>query len=168
MKHFNIDKIALVESITGDDNVKFCYGEQDFLIYDFKCYTAKLAISDLEEKSSSARFKRAVFLHQLLITASEKMIACYYHNYNKTQLAAHGTITITAVDHMSFTLNINITKNIILFKTARFAHNEIASLKRAESHAKGQMGVLKDYQELLDEVNVKLKEIGPKIDKLFK
>ena len=168
MKHFNVDKIALVESATGDNSVRFCYGDRDLLIPDFPYYNGMTAVHDLLNKQNASRFKRAVFLHKLMTTAYEKMITCNYHNYNVNQFKNHGMVTVRGNHFISFTLSLSTSKNSIIFKTVRFAHNEIADLIAAKRHADGQVAVLKDYQELLDEVNTQLNEIGPKIDKLFR
>ena len=76
MKHFNVDKVALVESTTGDDSVRFCYGEDDHLSPDFSYYNGLTAIHDLMNKQNASRFKRAVFMHKLVTLAYEKLITC--------------------------------------------------------------------------------------------
>lgn len=168
MKHFNIDKVELVESTTGDDSVRFCYGDDDYLTPDFSYYNGITAVHDLMNKQNASRFKRAVFLQKLVTLAYEKSITCSYHSYNPNQFKNHGMVTIHGDHFMSFTLSLAVSKNAIMYKTTRFAHDEIADMMTSQQHAEGQLAVVKDYQELLDEVNLQLKDIGPKIDKLFK
>jgi hypothetical protein len=168
MKHFNIDKLQLVESTLGTDQVCFVYTDADLLLPDFYYYTARNAVLDLLHKDNLGRFKRAVFLQTFLSLAKEKHIYCSYTNYNPNQFKDHGNITIVANHFMSFTLNLSTVKNAIIYKTTRFAHDEISAMKSVIEHAEGQLNVIKDMQELLDEVNEVLLINGPKIDNLFK
>lgn len=168
MKHFNIDRVEIVENRAESTGFRFCYGDQNLLSIDFGSYNGPTAAYDLINKTCPSRFKRAVFLHKLLTTAKEKFISLHYNNYNPRQLANSGMATVSANHYVSFTVNLSVAKDEIVYKTTRFAHDEVHDLAAAVRHAQGQLDTIKDFQELLDEVNEELKVIGPKITKLFK